>query len=631
MSNEKRIQIEELAKQHPEYDAELVSAELDAMESMDVIDHLFALLKKCQSENGQFDKNELNSISAYLIGVTSQKPVGTFKLEKRRTYARPGFPDIDMDFDYLRRHEIVEYLIRKYGRECVGNIGTIQTLKTKAAVRRAIKLLDPTNTARYDEKGKIVKQEYNANFALENEILDCLPNIMKKEDGNLIKTIAEACKEYPQFDEYMKKYPEVKRVASSLENMISGYGCHAAGLVLSPVPLSQLCPLHVTTDKNADLEDNATKIIATQFTMSEVERLGLIKLDVLGLSTLSALSMAVKLIKENTDKAIDWFKIPLDDKKTFELLSSGKTDGVFQAEEYGMKETLKQIGIDGFDDIAVCISMFRPGPMQYINEYANRKHGRVQVRYDHPIMKKITEKTFGIIAYQEQVMRAFVEMSGLSESDGYMFIKGVGKKKKDIIESYQEKFVKGCIGNGIDINVANKIYDDTRRFAGYAFNLAHAVSYAYLCYQTAYLKAHYPAEFFAARLTVETIRRKFDYVAKCERDAVRNFGMKISPADINKSGTTWKIIGDKHLLKPLLAKGLGVKAASEIVKHQPYVGDNIFEAFVKKAGSFVNSKSIEAMCDAGLWQIPKVKAVERFNALRKCIKKSKNRPLMSMF
>ncbi len=219
-----------IAQKHPQYDEKRAVAELNLLSGWGLVENLWSLYDAWHDKPGT--NNKLNSALSYYIGITKEPPSGEFTLEPRRTYGRSGWPDVDMDFDYLRRHEIMEYLIDKYGREQVGNIGTIQTLKTKAAVRRAIKVLDPTNSVHFDKTGKEIKTKENFNFALENEILKNLPNLMKRPDGSFVTTVDEACEEYPKFGQYMEEYPEIRRIASAIQGNISGYGCVANDTVI---------------------------------------------------------------------------------------------------------------------------------------------------------------------------------------------------------------------------------------------------------------------------------------------------------------------------------------------------------------------------------------------------------------
>lgn len=400
------------------------------------------------------------------------------------------------------------------------------------------------------------------------------------------------------------------------------HNSHAAGIVTSPVPLARLCPLH-KTGKGTD------QVIATQFTGPDVERLGFIKLDVLGLKTKTAIHWACQSVKENYGIDIDWDTINLDDSATLALLQSGKTDGCFQLEEAGMQDALKAIGIDSFDDLVVTVAMYRPGPKDYIPEFAARKRGHTKVVYADPSIKSVTEKTYGVLVYQEQVMKAFMVMADLTATDGYKFTKGCAKKIKSLISDYEGMFVNGCVKNKISEMVAKKVWKDMEKFGGYAFNLAHATSYAFESYKTAYLKAHYPTEFIAARLSVETMDRDFDKVNKYMRDAVQNFGFSFLPPDLNESKIRWAVVEEKKLRQPLLLKGIGPKVAQAIVNAQPFEGADFLYAFAKKVGSSVNLRVMESMIELGLWgdSLPKKqkeKLLADFEQIKKDVKKGGN-------
>ncbi len=623
-----------VACKHRDYDKSIALDELKRLNEADtdLVANLWTLYVTAQERGEIRTENKWQSYLAYYLKITQYNPRQNFHIEKRRTYGRSGFPDIDMDFDYLRRSEIVDYLIEKYGRDYVGSIGNVQTLKTKAAVRRAIKVLDPTNSVHFDDAGKEIKGKVNENFALENEILQTLPGLMKRGDGTAVDSVDEACEEYPHFNQYMEKYPEVRRIANALEGTVSGFGVHAAGFLLSPIPLARIAPMHVTRQKGSITEDGKQeKVIATQFPMADVERMGLIKFDILGLSTKTAINWACKYLQEKSIN-IDWDKIPLDDEETLQLLHDGHTDGCFQLENPGMKECLKMIGIDTFDDLVVAVAMYRPGPKDYIPEFAGRKRKRIAVTYAHPLLQDITECTHGIIVYQEQVMKVFMVLADLTASDGYAFMKGCAKKKKDIISAFQEKFVKGASSSGLTQYEIHGIWDDLQKFSGYAFNKSHSVSYAYESYKTAYLKAHHPTEFIAARLSVETRRRNFEDVEKYKKDAEKHFGFTFEPVDINKSKIDWTIEGTKTLRTPILAKGVGIKAAEDIVKHQPYTGQDVLLSFGRKVGKAVNNKVIEAMKDAGFWRgILKEKLLEDFEKIKKDKKRMRGRTTMDLY
>ena len=623
-------------KQIDQTDREILNSEIEYLQKYELLDDVYLLYQKIQKGYLPGDKNIVNSMLLYQLGVTNKKPESTINVKPRRTYGRDGFPDIDMDFDYEKRHLVVEYIVNKYGREYVGNIGTKLKLKTKAALRRSIKILDPENFIVFDKDGKKIKDEKSENVKLENTILKTLPKIMRRADGTFVETVDAAYEEYSEFRRFMDQYPEVKRVASRMEGGTVANGVHPAGIVISPIPLKYICPLHLTKDdRQSDVDENkaSEKIMATQFTMADVESLGLIKFDILGLSTKTAIYKTNKLIKERYNKDIDLNNLPLDDKAALRLMSSGKTDGCFQLEGHGMKQTLMQIGIDSFDDLVVAIAMYRPGPKDYIPYYAKRKKGLEKVNYQHPLYEKITKNTFGIIVYQEQCMQIFMELAGLTASQGYTFLKGCAKKKPELIAKFKETFISGCLRNKVEKTTAENIFADLEKFAGYAFNKAHSCSYAYESYKTAYLKAHYPTEFFAARLSAELDRRMFDLVDKYAHDAITNYGIKILPPNLNKSKLSFAIVDEKTLLCPILAKSVGKKAAMEIVKNQPYTGHDKLLSFAMSVGGAVNIKVMEALYDLGVWgkEIKKAKLLKDFENIKKDKKKIKGRPVGDMF
>lgn len=461
----KEINPPELASQKDRLNSELAS-----MDDMGVLPSLLSMYDDIQKNpKMKGDDNAPNSLLAYCMGITSKRPDGDFNLEKRRVYGRDGWPDIDMDFCYERRHEIIEYLIEKYGRDRVANIGTTQTLKTKSALRRVIRAVDP--------EGSVAQGDPSRNFQFQNEILNTLPksSIMKRANGTIIEDLQQAYDEFSEFRRYMDKYPEVFEMAKNLEGGISAWGAHAAGVCISPIPLAEICPLHVTKgmvddDTSEKSDEPAEKMVATQFSMGDVESVGLIKMDILGLSTKTAINLAVELIKQNHNIDIDVANIPLDDKSTINLLKSGHTDGCFQLEEMGMKQTLQQIDIDSFSDLMIAIAMYRPGPKDYIPEIASRKKRQKKIEYSHPLMEKITKETYGIMAYQEEVMQVFMSLADLPPSEGYTFMKGCAKKKKKLIQDAKDKFIKGAIIRGIPKQTIQKIWGDMEKFGGYAFN-----------------------------------------------------------------------------------------------------------------------------------------------------------------
>jgi len=463
--------ISELTGQEEQWCSEAVERELRYLEENDSLSTLQKMWDLRRKNGKRGSENKVNSFICALLNITAKRSDTNrnVDLPLRRTYGRVGWPDIDIDFCYLRRQEVIDYLIDKYGRGHVGSIGTIQTMKTKAAVRRAIKLLDPSNSIRYDEEGKEIKTSSNENFRLENEILSSLPDLMKLEDGTVVENIQMACDAYPEFKEYMETYPEVHRVAERIEGTISAYGCHAAGVVVSPVPLQEICPLHITQASEGSMSEKGTTI-ATQFTMAEVESIGLVKIDILGLSTKTAIDWCTRMVKDMHGVDVDLANVPLDDPETISLLQTGHTDGCFQLENPGMKRALMDIHIDSFDDLVLTIAMYRPGPKQYIPEVAGRKRGERAITSLHPVLADVTKKTYGVVVYQEQIMKAFPPMLDVTPVDAYDFTRGCSKKKKHVVDKYRDLVLRVLPKKGVEKDTADRIWADLQRFAGYAFN-----------------------------------------------------------------------------------------------------------------------------------------------------------------
>jgi hypothetical protein len=418
--------------------------------------------------------NQLNSLTGYLLKITSKKPDGPFKFVKRRAFARPEPPDIDSDFEYEKRPIVIDYIRNKYGRENVCNIGVMGALKFKTAIDRLTKVLDCGNFY-----GKLKNSEiYAANVPVAMEIKKSLPpqrgatlKVTVEENGKQVEktiaTIPDAYKWCPDFRRYIDKYPDILKHAHNLEGLLQIYGVHASGVVISDIPLRKIAPLR--------FKPGDTSILATQFTQNDLNLLGLIKFDILGISTLSVISRAIKLVKEINDITIDLDALPLDDKKTLDLYKTGKLMGVFQCESRGMQNTCKEIGVDRFEDILAAIALYRPGPAKSIPEYCDRKHGRKEVEYFHPsiekIVKPILSPTYGVLCYQESVMQICNALAGFTIGEGYVVIKGISKKKQEIIDKAKPQFIKGCAANGVPENVANNYWDQfITPFASYGFN-----------------------------------------------------------------------------------------------------------------------------------------------------------------
>lgn len=629
-----------LISNHAEYSGSLnrVTEEIKYLEDNDVLQQLFSIYQEIQEKTcKQGNTNEFNSLIAYMLGITICQPdiSKPFIIPPRRTYARVSLPDIDMDFEHDKRHLIIEYCRKKYGADFVAKIGTKQNLKVKLAVRKAVKVLDPENNIKFDKEGNVIKTDENFNFQLENRILNTLPKLMKKPDGTVITTVKEAYELYREFREYMDKYPEVYKLACQIQGLTQAFGTHASGYIVSSVPINKIAPLCVTRDSNTENEEGEEQGTATQFSMGEIESLGLIKMDFLGLRTKTAMTECMKLIAENYGQefasSVDLSNLPLNDPETFSLIKSLKTDGLFQIEGYGMKNAMQQMGVDCFDDLVAAIAMFRPGPMKFIPLYGQRKANPKSVTYLHPIMKKHTESTYSIMIFQEQCANVFVELAGLTLGEGFLFIKGAAKKKPELFNSLKERFIKGATKIA-GASIAGKVWDQLQPFAGYGFNAGHAWSYGYESLKTAYLKAHFPTEFICARLSVEAHQREFETVEKYEKDAVENFGMKILPVDLNRSKMKYTIVGERTLLRPLILKEIGDGAIEDIVAHQPFTGKDLFYSFAMSVGSKVSRSVVEALCDAKIFA-PRKKSeiLAAYEIIKKEKTNTKKRPVGDIY
>lgn len=631
----------------------IVEKELDKMsktEGLDekpIIQKFYYMWKHSNGKTGH--RNDINSWTAYALGMTDKKPEeGSEFLPKRRAFARKGFPDIDSDFDYERRDEMYKYIIDTYGREHVGNIGTYSGLKMKSFVRRAVKAIDPENTFfKGHDEWKTKTNE------LGDEILDALPPqygaFLKVigEDGNehAIKTVQDANQWCSKFAYYMKKYPAILEHSKSIEGLLSIFGVHAAGIVISSDPLARIAPLKQSKITDDIGEDGEIKYaFATQFEYNDLEFLGLIKFDILALSTLSVINRCCKLIEQNYGIKINIYDLPLDDKKTYNLYKSGKLTGVFQCEEPGMQKTMVNMGVDSLDDIMAGIALYRPGPMDSIPTYCARKHGSESINYFHTSLKKYVEphlkKTYGLLVYQEQVMQLCNSIAGFSIPEGYVVIKAIGKKKPELLAKYRTRFISGAKENKIEENVAQDYWDKViMPFADYGFNKAHACCYAYNSYITAYLKANFPEEFLTAYLNVEINRANYDKVSALENMS-KEMNIEILPRHINKCKLDYEIIQKQdssngipksQIMPSIKCKGLSNNAAKNIIENQPYTS---LQDFAEKTNmKMVDIKSFESLLNAGFFRpqkgggkpASKEKILKDFEIIREDLKKAKKK------
>ncbi|MGL5328898.1 MAG: DNA polymerase III subunit alpha, partial [Peptostreptococcaceae bacterium] len=499
--------------------------ELDVIERMGYVEYFLItwdFINYAKENNimvGPGRGSAAGSIVAYTLKITDIDPIKySLLFERFLNPERVSMPDIDIDFCYERREEVIDYVKRKYGEDHVAQIITFGTMGAKAAIRDVGRVLDIP----YNKVDKIAKE---IPFALG-------------------MTIDKALDTNPNLRELYENDPETKEVidvSKSIEGMLRHASTHAAGVVISKNPVDEYVPLYKHQES-----------ITTQFTMTTLEELGLLKMDFLGLRTLTVIRDALDLIEINYGRKIDFSKMDYDDPKVYELLSSGNTLGVFQLESAGMRSFMKQLKPDNFEDIVAGISLYRPGPMDSIPTYIENKNNPEKVTYIHDSLRPIMEVTYGCLVYQEQVMQVVRDLGGYSYGRSDLVRRAMGKKKMDVMEEERQYFIHGkkddngdteitgCVANGIPEDVANQIFDDMIDFAKYAFNKSHAAAYGVLSYETAYLKAHYPVEFMAALITsvMGNTDKVVEYIRECSA-----LGIEVLKPDINKSFSKFSVEG----------------------------------------------------------------------------------------
>ncbi|MFM8424919.1 MAG: DNA polymerase III subunit alpha, partial [Chloroflexota bacterium] len=415
------------------------------------------------------------SIIAYTLGITMVDPLEHALIFER--FLNPGrvsMPDIDLDFRDDRRHEMLEYCARKYGDDKVAQIITFGTMGTKAAIRDVARVMEIP----LPEVDKVAK-------------------LVPFSAGGTTVAEAKEVKEFKEIYDTNPKMREVIDIAERMEGTVRNAGSHAAGVVISDKPIIEYLPLHRPTSNS---EDTPIKSV-TQFEMGILDSLGMLKVDFLGLITLTVMARACDLIYKRHGIKLDLTNIPIDDPKSFELMGAGQTAGVFQVEGGGMTRWLIQMKPQNLDNIIAMVALYRPGPMAFIPDYIARMHGEAEVEYRHPAMEPIFKDTFGIPVYQEQLMRAAVELAGYTPSESDELRKAISKKKKEDIEKHRNKFVIGAVEKGMAQETAEAIYADWEEFARYGFNKSHAADYGVIAVQTAYPKSHYPAEYMTALMS----------------------------------------------------------------------------------------------------------------------------------
>ena len=508
------------------------------------------------------------SVVAYSLNITDVDPLH-FDLifERFLNPERVSLPDIDIDFCERRRGEVIEYVTRKYGRENVAQIITFGTMKARAVVRDVGRALNMP----YAEVDKVAKQ---------------IPPAL---DMTLDKALAEnpALKQLEAADAGVR---DLLQAARRLEGMTRHASVHAAGVVIAPKAITEFAPLY----KGAHDE------ITTQWGMKEIERIGLLKMDFLGLSTLTLLDDAVKEIERTAGERLDLATLPLDDKKTYDLFSNGLTLGVFQFESSGMREILRKARPQRFEDLIALNALYRPGPLRggMVDDFINRKHGRVDVTYDLPQLEPVLRETYGVIAYQEQVMRIANEVAGFTLGEADLLRKAMGKKDASVMQAQRQKFVDGARKRGTSEKKAAALFDLMEAFAGYGFNKSHSTTYALLAYHTAYLKANYPAHFMAALLTIESqnTAKVTMYLGEC-----REMGVKVLPPDVNSSELAFTVVPEGVRFGLGAVKNVGEAAVLAILEARRSDGGirSLYRLCELVDSRHVNRRVLEALVKAG--------------------------------
>ena len=507
------------------------------------------------------------SIILYLIGITDIEPL-RFHLffERFINPERISYPDIDVDICMERRQEVIEYTVRKYGKERVAQIITFGTMKAKMAIK---------------DVGRVL----SVPLPKVNAIAKLVP-----EDPTI--TLEKALEVDPDLKAQYETDQETKTLidlAMKLEGSVRNTGIHAAGLIIGGDPLMDHIPLCVSKDSD---------IAVTQYSMKPVEAVGMLKIDFLGLKTLTAIQKAVNSIKLSTGKDIDWVNLPLDDAATFQILNQGKTQGIFQVESGGMQELAKQLHIDKFEEIIAVGALYRPGPMEMIPSFCNRKHGKESIEIDHPLMGDILAETYGIMVYQEQVMQIASRLAKYSLGEGDVLRRAMGKKDKEEMARQREKFKEGALTNEISETISMQIFDKIEKFASYGFNKSHAAAYGYLTYVTAYLKANYPKDWMAALMTTD--KDDITKVAKVIREA-QAMSIAILAPDVNESNKEFVATSKGIRFAMAGIKGVGEGPVECVLQERNVKGHfSTLYDFIKRIDTKrVGKKVIETLIEVG--------------------------------
>ncbi len=549
------------------------------------------------------------SFVSYLLGITNLDPLKYDLLfERFLNPERVSMPDIDLDFADTRRDEVIRYVEEKYGKENVAQIITFGTMAARAALRDVGRVLGYS----YDYCDRIAK---------------LIPMFSKVEEA-LEKV--EELKEIYQKDEEARKALDYSR---KIEGVARHASTHACGVLITKDPLINYTPLQYASSSD--------RSIVSQYSLHPVEDLGLLKMDFLGLKNLTIIELAINIIKNTQGKEIIINDIPLEDEETYKLFQEGETTGVFQFESSGMKRYLRELKPSQFEDVIAMVALYRPGPMEWIPDYIKGKYGQKEISYLHPKLKPILDKTYGVAIYQEQVMQIARDLAGFSMGEADILRKAMGKKIPELLAKQKENFITGCVKNGINKELAEKIFSFIEPFAGYGFNRSHAACYALIGYQTAYLKAHWPAEFMAALLTCD--QQNIDRVA-IEIEECRNMGIRVLSPDINESIDSFTVTQSSTSEQEGIIrfglnaiKNVGEHIVEVIIKERKNNGpyQDIFDFLERITDKDLNKKSLESLIKSGCFDrlgrrgqlLNNLESLLNFNKQASKIKESKQSSL----
>ena len=528
------------------------------------------------------------SLVAYCLGITNVDPVKYDLLfERFLNPERVSMPDVDIDFDDVGRDKVIEYVAKKYGERRIAQIITYGTMAAKSAIRDVgrVKQFPLTQT---DRLAKMVPGNLGFKTLFHANIQE-----LEKDDSNNLKpeeieNIKELQKEYNSQTEA----GEVLRDAEKLEGSVRNTGVHACGIIIAPKDIDEVVPVSRSKD---------SPWMQVQYDVNQIEKAGLLKMDFLGLSTLTIMKDAISMIEATVGDKINIDQIPLDDEKTYELFQRGETNGIFQFESPGMQKYMRDLKPTVFGDLIAMNALYRPGPMKYIPEFVDRKHGRKPVVFDLPEMEEYLKETYGITVYQEQVMLLSQKLAGFSKGKADVLRKAMGKKNKKLIDELKEEFMVGAAVNEFPKKTLEKIWSDWEEFAQYAFNKSHSTCYAVIAFQTAYLKAHYPAQFMAAVLKSNKgdIKKITFYMQECKR-----MGIEVLGPDLNESRSMFTVTPSSQIRFGLSAvKGVGENAVEEILKDRDENGpfNSIFELTSRVNTRAVNRRNLESLAKAGVF------------------------------